>query len=286
MYVERANNGAMCRKASAIVAVLVALAPLVSWAAPPDADTSSEEDARQRIVELAVSLKGVPYVYGAESPSGFDCSGFVHYVYASAAYIDLPRSSRALYAQGKPVAVAVAKRGDVLVFGPPGGAPDHVAIYLGDGTMVHAASDGPRTGIIVSGLGDSYFGARILGARSFIASSDAKPEPAVTEIGFTVSSKPVVISDPIPAAVGSGLAFTITNGTGQDDVFRILFCKADAGSSKAVVLREDRAVLKAGSSSELAAFSFVEGGAYRLIVTSADKVQLMQRNWKVVDLSR
>lgn len=272
---------------------MICLAALGSRAAPPSAGAPSEDDARQRIVELAVSLKGTPYVYGAESPSGFDCSGFVHYVYASAAYIDLPRSSRALYARGKPVAVAVAKRGDILVFGTPGGTPDHVAIYLGDGTMVHAASDGPSTGIIVSGLDDSYFGSRILGARSFIASSSPgtgpaapKGESSMTEISFTVSSKPVVISDPIPAALGSCIAFTITNGTGRDEVFRVAFCKADPDSAKTVVLREDKAALKAGSSSELPAFAFTESGAYRLIVKASDREQLMQRNWKVVDSSR
>jgi len=260
----------MHRKVAILAAALVALAALTSWAEPP------EEDARNRIVELAVSLKGAPYVYGSESPSGFDCSGFVHYVYASAAYIDLPRNSRALFAHGKPIAVAVAKRGDILVFGPSGGAPTHVAIYLGDGTMIHAASDGPRTGIIVSGLDDSYFGSRILGARSFIASSDAEAKPSVA----------VVISDPIPATVGSGLAFTITNGTGKDGAFLIAIYKADADSPKAVVLREDRAVLKAGSSSELPAFTFAEGGVYRLIVKTADNAQLMQRTWKVIELKQ
>jgi hypothetical protein len=282
----------MRRKAAALVAALVALTALASWAAPPGRDAPpaapapSEEDARNRIVELAVSLEGAPYVYGSESPSGFDCSGFVHYVYASAAFINLPRNSRALFARGKPVAVAVAKRGDILVFGPPGGTPNHVAIYLGDGTMIHAASDGPHTGIIVSGLDDSYFGSRILGARSFIASSDADAKPSVAEIGCTVSSKPVVISDPIPAAVGSGLTFTITNGTGRDGTFLIAFCKADADSPKAVVLREDQAVLQAGSSSELPAFTFSESGVYRLIVKTADNTQLMQRIWKVIELKQ
>jgi hypothetical protein len=159
--------------------------------------------------------------------------------------------------------------------------------------MIHAASDGPRTGIIVSGLDDSYFGSRILGARSFIESSDAgihptalKGEASITEIGFTVSSKPVVISDPIPAVLGSCIAFTITNGTGRDEVFRIAFCKADPDSLKAVVLREDKAALKSGSSSELSAFTFAESGVYRLIVRTADNAQLMQRIWKVVDVAR
>jgi hypothetical protein len=297
--------------AAAVALVALGVAALV--AAP------AESEARKRIIETAVSFKGVPYVYGAESPAAFDCSGFVHYVYAHAAEIDLPRNSRGQYAAGSPVGIDAAKPGDILVFDTVGGAPSHVAIFVGDGTMIHAASDGPKTGIIVSSLSDSYFGPRFLGARCFIVSAAApakapvaaavkpaaaakapaptapapqaaKPkaspqvaaEPPLAQIGFTVTSKPSVVNDRIPAAAGTAIAFTITNGTGKDGVFHILFYKADADFSKTKILREERAAIKAGAAQEISAYTFTEPGVYRLNVKTADNTQLMQRSWKVV----
>lgn len=254
----------------------------------------SDDDARRRIVELALSLEGAPYVYGAESPQGFDCSGFVRYVYSSAAYIDLPRSSRAQYAQGARVALAAAKPGDVLVYGSASGSPDHVAIFLGKGSMIHAASEGPRRGIILSSLDDPSFSARFLGARSFLSTPPAegaqasrrKAEPAACEIGFTVSSKAVSISDPIPAALGSSLAFTITNGTNADRVFVVAFCKAGDDSGKLAVLREDRVAIRADASRELTAFALASCGTYRLRLRIEGGPLLVERSWRVVDEGR
>jgi cell wall-associated NlpC family hydrolase len=66
---------------------------------------------RKEIVETALSYRGVPYVYGAESPRAFDCSGFVRYVFGQAAGIPLPRTSKAQWASGKPTTLAAAKPG-------------------------------------------------------------------------------------------------------------------------------------------------------------------------------
>jgi hypothetical protein len=291
------------RKTVAALALAASLAAaLALWASP------TESEARKRIVETAQSFEGVPYVYGAESPQAFDCSGFVHYVYAHAAEIALPRNSMGQYGSGKSVGIEAAKPGDVLVFDTVGGAPSHVAILVGDGTMIHAASEGPRTGVIVSSIKDPYFGPRFLGARSYIisaapAGSDAKqaakpaatapskPAPSpkpdeapVAQIGFTIRATPVVVTDRIPAATGTAIAFTITNGTGKDGVFHIYFYKADADFSKTRILREDRAAIRAGASRSIPSWTFSEPGVYRLNVKSAENTQLLQRTWKVVDI--
>jgi hypothetical protein len=298
-------------------AALVVVGAAALWAAP------AESDARKRIVDTAASFKGVPYVYGAESPAAFDCSGFVHYVYAHAADIELPRNSQGQYAAGSPVGIDAAKPGDILVFDTVGGAPSHVAIFVGDGTMIHAASEGPRTGVIVSSLKDSYFGPRFLGARCYIvsvvapapaapapakvsaaaktsaspaaaqpaiapkaaiprASPSSKAESPIAQIGFAVTSRPEVVNDRIPAATGTAIAFTITNATGKDGVFHIFFYKADVDFSKTIILREERAAIKAGASQGIPAYTFSEPGVYRLNVKTADNTQLMQRSWKVV----
>jgi cell wall-associated NlpC family hydrolase len=304
----------------------------------------SEGDARKRIIETAVSLKGVPYVYGAESPSAFDCSGFVQYVYAHAADLDVPRNSRGLWSAGMPVERAAAKPGDIFVFDTAGGGgPSHVAIYLGEDKIIHAVSEGPTTGVVVSPISDRYFGPRFIGARYFIVSAASAGKPAasvavaapaaatapaakggasaaaapsakpaapaaapapaaaatpartapvpsaeliVSQVGFVLKPESEVFIDKIPAATGTAIAFTISNGTGKDGAFHILFYKADVDFSKTKILREERASIKAGASREISAYTFTEPGVYRLNVKTADNTQLMQRTWKVVDIRR
>jgi cell wall-associated NlpC family hydrolase len=126
---------------------------------------------RQSIIETARKYQGVAYRYGAESPRGFDCSGFVRYVYRIAVGIELPRSSRSIWASGQSIQMAEAQPGDIIVFAArKGGAVDHVAILLDEGSIIHAVSQGPKTGVIISSLQDRYFGPRILGAKTFIIS--------------------------------------------------------------------------------------------------------------------
>jgi hypothetical protein len=156
---EAAGKGAW-RKAGRLFLLLCSSVALIH------ADPTSAR-LRQSIIETALGYRGVPYVYGAESPEAFDCSGFVRYVYDKAAGIDLPRSSREQFDVGVPVDGS-AKPGDILVFDTVGGGPSHVGIFLGKGTMIHAASEGPATGVIVSSLRDRYYVKRLLGARNFL----------------------------------------------------------------------------------------------------------------------
>ena len=95
------------------------------------------------VVEQSMQYLGVPYLWGGTDPGvGLDCSGFVQLVHRELG-IELPRVSRDQARGGQPVAsLAEARPGDVLAFGEP---VNHVAIYLGDGQMVHA----PRRGDVV-----------------------------------------------------------------------------------------------------------------------------------------
>ena len=93
-------------------------------------------------VDLAQQYLGVPYVWGGESPSGFDCSGLLQYVYGQLG-VDLPRVAADQARAGQPVAsLADAVPGDLVAFGEP---VDHIGIYAGDNLMVVA----PKTGDVV-----------------------------------------------------------------------------------------------------------------------------------------
>jgi hypothetical protein len=94
------------------------------------------------VIDIAQQYLGVPYVWGGESPTGFDCSGLVQYVYARLG-VDLPRVAADQARVGQPVAsLADARPGDLLAFHDP---VDHIGIYAGNGLMVVA----PKSGDVV-----------------------------------------------------------------------------------------------------------------------------------------
>jgi cell wall-associated NlpC family hydrolase len=125
---------------------------------------------RRRITETALNYLETPYKYAGLSPEGFDCSGFIWFVYHEAAGIELPRSAAGMWKQGKPV--TEAREGDILVFTTIRPGPSHAGIVLEnspDGiSFIHAASSGPQLGVIVSRLAESYYKTRYLGARTFL----------------------------------------------------------------------------------------------------------------------
>ena len=106
----------------------------------PVVSTSSASAAR-RVVPTAEQYIGVPYRYGGTSPrSGFDCSGFVQYVYGLNG-VDLPRTSRQMAGSGVAVSTRALAVGDLLLF-QQGGRISHVAIYAGNGRFIHSSSSG------------------------------------------------------------------------------------------------------------------------------------------------
>ena len=99
------------------------------------------------ITSIAYSLVGSPYIAGSNGPYGFDCSGFVQYVYAQAGK-SVSRSSSTQYYEGVGISYDQAQPGDILSWGYVDGVPTHSAIYVGNGQMVHATN--PRQGVIAS----------------------------------------------------------------------------------------------------------------------------------------
>lgn len=99
------------------------------------------DPASTDLATYAKSLIGVPYVYTGMSPSGFDCSGYVSYVYANYYNYSLPHKSSTIAGLGTPIAEGDITVGDVICYDYSGdGVVDHVGIYIGGGQLVHASS--------------------------------------------------------------------------------------------------------------------------------------------------
>jgi cell wall-associated NlpC family hydrolase len=113
------------------------------------------------VIGIAMRYLGVPYVWGGESPSGFDCSGFVAYVYAQVG-VSLPHYTGAQWAVGAPVATTDLEPGDLVFFDGLG----HVGLYIGGGEFIHS----PHTGDVVriDSLSESWYAATYDGARRIV----------------------------------------------------------------------------------------------------------------------
>lgn len=159
-----AKDGAV--QSAAIIATDGASTPTPA-ATPVSAAPASVADnaTANALVEFAKTLKGCPYVYGGTSTSGFDCSGFVQYVYKQYGY-SLNRTANDQMKNGVSVTVPELQPGDIVFFGYYGYS-NHSGIYIGDNQFIHAAN--PSSGVVVTSLYTDYYSSTYLGARRIIA---------------------------------------------------------------------------------------------------------------------
>ena len=125
-------------------------------------NTTSKAD---KIIATAKKYIGVPYVWGGESPSGFDCSGFVQYVFKVHG-ISLNRTTETQYKHGSYVSKSNLKPGDLVFFQNTYRAGiSHVGINIGNGQFIHASSS---KGVTISNLSSSYYTSHYYGARRIL----------------------------------------------------------------------------------------------------------------------
>jgi cell wall-associated NlpC family hydrolase len=122
--------------------------------------TGAKVDGKQ-IVAISKTLIGAPYRFGGATPSGFDCSGLVRYVYNRLG-IEVPHSSRMLYQKAKRVSLDRLQPGDLLFFKIDGKNVSHVAIYTQNSNFIHAPSSGKR--VSIASLNSRYWSTRLTGA--------------------------------------------------------------------------------------------------------------------------
>lgn len=119
---------------------------------------------KSRIVSTAARYLGVPYVWGGVTPDGFDCSGFVQFVYAMQG-ISLPRTADMQYEIGAMISSQQLQPGDIVYFSTYAPGPSHNGIYIGGGRFISATSS---RGIVSDRLDSSYWGARYIGAQRIV----------------------------------------------------------------------------------------------------------------------
>ncbi|GAA0611214.1 hypothetical protein GCM10009001_30580 [Virgibacillus siamensis] len=124
---------------------------------PITADVTGNNYAN--VVDAAYSLIGTPYVWGGESPDGFDCSGFIQYIFRTQEKV-MPRTVSETW--NFTVPVKHPSVGNLVFFETYQPGPSHMGIYVGDGKFIHA---GTSRGVEVSKLSNSYWSSRYLGAR-------------------------------------------------------------------------------------------------------------------------
>jgi cell wall-associated NlpC family hydrolase len=117
--------------------------------------------AGSQAAAAAMSQRGKPYVWGAAGPSSYDCSGLTMWAYNQVG-VKLPHSSRSQYTYGKAVTNGQYLPGDLLFYGSSASSIHHVAMYVGNGLLVHASTEGVpvKTAAATKGAGTDFLGAR------------------------------------------------------------------------------------------------------------------------------
>ena len=123
-------------------------------------------DVRQRVIRTATSLLGTPYRFGGTTPAGFDCTGYIAYVFRQAAGMDLPRRSVDQVRSGEAITPLAMQPGDLVYFRIEREKSLHVGIYVGEGRFIHAPST--NGAVNTQSLGVTYWRTRFVGARRML----------------------------------------------------------------------------------------------------------------------
>ena len=131
-------------------------------ATPPPVAHNNKNDADE-LISSAMGFLGVAYRFGGTTPTGFDCSGFMQYIFRKAFSVNLPRTSAEQATVGIYVSRSELQPGDMVFFRTSGNRISHVGMYIGNDRFIHA----PRTGkrIEITSLSSQYWSSKYATAR-------------------------------------------------------------------------------------------------------------------------
>jgi cell wall-associated NlpC family hydrolase len=142
--------------------IILSLVVLFTFASPGYAAESNLEDVVDKLV-------GVPYKWGGVTPKGFDCSGFILYVYKQFGYSSLPRTSKSQAKMGQTIAKKDLQPGDLVFFNTNGKGISHAGIYLGNDIFIHSS----RRGVVKDYISKSaYYSKRYVTAKRILPTEE------------------------------------------------------------------------------------------------------------------
>jgi probable lipoprotein NlpC len=156
------------------IPLILVFLPGYLYAAVPiqEKNLKGEEAAKARfdLIQAAEAYLGTPYRYAGADKRGLDCSGLVYLSFRDAFSVKVPRTTGGLYDWAEKIETSGLRPGDLLFFITGGdGIISHVGIYTGNKRFIHAASEGPETGVIYSSLTEAYW------KRSYASAGRALP---------------------------------------------------------------------------------------------------------------
>ena len=143
-------------------------------------------DSSSKIVNYAAKFIGTPYKFGGTTPTAFDCSGYLNYVYREFG-ITLPRTTSDIYKVGKSVTKSNLVPGDLVFFETYKPGASHAGIYVGNNQFIHTSTS---KGVRYDSLSSSYWGPKYLGAKRVAPASLLS-----ATAGITLSKKPGQIGE-------------------------------------------------------------------------------------------
>ena len=173
IYNEIHREENLARRAAAAKARVVQIAKATAKAKKVGKSYHLTPDDQKKLLDYAKFFKGGKYVWGGTTPKGFDCSGYVQYLYKKHG-VNLPRTAWSQSKKGLAVSKDQLQKGDLLFFltDKKRGIPvTHVGIYLGDGEFIHAASK--KKGIIISPITHGHYAKTFVSARRVVKKNKA-----------------------------------------------------------------------------------------------------------------
>lgn len=142
------------------------------YAQSSETSSNSPAEIRKKFANYGKQYIGCPYVLGATGPDSFDCSGFVQTVARESIGYQLPRTVKTIYPYCSYIDDSQREVSDLVFFRTTSSSePSHVGIFIGRNQFLHAASDGPNTGVIISSLNEAYWKSKYYRSGRFLPST-------------------------------------------------------------------------------------------------------------------